>query len=200
MSAGGGSWQRAFDATGIPAQRRGQARLARLSDAERGLYQWILRSFADGLPPKRDAANKTALRLGLEPAQAFAKLAREDLVHRDPRTGEIVVAYPFSGRPTAHRVRISERRNVNAMCAVDALGIPLMLREPSEITSRDPLTEEEIRIQVDPGGQVRWEPEDAAVFAGAQRRDGRPRRSAAPSSTSSRHLRARSSTCARRPR
>jgi hypothetical protein len=172
MSAEGGSVQRAFEVTGIPVQRWGQARLARLSNAERDFYRWILRSFADAGAPEPDAVRDTALQLGLEPVDALAKLAREDLVHQDAGTGEIVVAYPFSGRPTEHRVHIGHGRDVNAMCAVDALGIPFMLEEATEIVSRDPRTDEVIRVWVDPGRQVRWEPEGAAVFAGAQRREG----------------------------
>jgi Alkylmercury lyase len=172
MSAERGSVRRALEVTGIPAQRWGQARLARLSDAERDLYCWVLRSFADGGTPEPDAACDTARRLGLEPAQALEKLAREDLVHQDPRTGEIAVAYPFSGRPTAHRVHLGSARDVHAMCAVDALGIAFMLGEPTEVVSADPLTKEEIRIWVDPGRRLLWEPEGAAVFAGAQRGDG----------------------------
>jgi hypothetical protein len=58
------------------------------------------------------------------------------------------------------------------MCAIDALGIPFMLGEATEVVSRDPLTGEEIRIWVEPGGAVRWEPEGAAVFAGSDRCEG----------------------------
>jgi hypothetical protein len=163
--------QRPLEIARIPAQRWGRARLARLSDAERDLYRWILHSFADGRRPDAAAARETASRLGLEPEDALAKLAREDLVHCDATTGAIVVAYPFSGRPTQHRVRIGARE-VDAMCAIDALGIPFMLGEPTETVSRDPLTAEEVRIWVDPGGDMRWEPEGAAVFAGSDRDEG----------------------------
>lgn len=158
--------QQAFEAAGISPERWGKTRLARLSEAERDFYRWILRAFAEGRRPDAAAARETASRLGLEPDDALEKLAREDLVHRDARTGEIVVAYPFSGRPTAHRVRIGRRPEVDAMCAVDALGIPFMLGEATEVVSRDPLTEEEVRIWLDPGRALRWEPDDAAVFAG----------------------------------
>jgi hypothetical protein len=55
------------------------------------------------------------------------------------------------------------------MCAIDALGIPFMLGEATEVVSHDPLTGEEVRIWVDPGRAVRWQPEGAAVFAGSDR-------------------------------
>jgi len=164
--------QQAFEAAGIPPERWGETRLARLSEAERVFYRWILRRFADGHRPDAAIAGETASRLGLEPGDALDTLAREDLVHRDARTGKIVVAYPFSGRPTPHRVRIGRRREVDAMCAVDALGISFMLGEATEVVSSDPLTGEEVRIWLDPGRALRWEPEGAAVFAGGNCRAG----------------------------
>jgi hypothetical protein len=172
MSAATGRVARAFEAAGIPPERWGEARLARLSAAERDFYRWILRGFADGRIPDAAAARETASRFGLDPGDAFDKLAREDLVHRDASTGQIAVAYPFSGRHTGHRVRIGRRNEVDAMCAIDALGIPFMLGEATEVVSRDPLTGEEVRIWVDPAGGVRWEPERAAVFAGSDRCEG----------------------------
>jgi alkylmercury lyase-like protein len=172
MSAPTGRLAQAFEAAGIPAERWGEARLTRLNEAERDFYRWILRRFADGRIPDAAAARETASHLGLDPGDVFDKLAREDLVHRDASTGEIVVAYPFSGRHTAHRVRIGRGNEVDAMCAIDALGIPFMLGEATEVVSRDPLTGEEVRIWVDPGGDVRWEPESAAVFAGSDRCEG----------------------------
>jgi len=36
--------------------------------------------------------------------------------------GQITVAYPFSAAPTRHRVRLGDRVDVYAMCAIDALG------------------------------------------------------------------------------
>lgn len=172
MSAATGRLAQAFEAAGIPAERWGEARLARLNEAERNFYRWILHGFADGRIPDAAAARETASRFGLDPGDAFDKLAREDLVHRDASTGEIAVAYPFSGRHTAHRVRIGRRNEVDAMCAIDALGISFMLGEATEVVSRDPLTGEEVRIWVGPGRAVRWQPEDAAVFAGGDRCEG----------------------------
>jgi hypothetical protein len=156
----------AFAAGVAPGDLRGD-RLARLSEAERELYRWILRTFAQGQRPEVDELVATASRLDLDVEPAMATLAREDLVHQDPRSGEIVVAYPFSGRPTPHRVRFPEGREVDAMCAVDALGLPFMLGEQAEIISRDPLTGEEVWVRIDPGDGVWWEPQPAVVLAEA---------------------------------
>lgn len=158
---------RAFEAAGIrPGQRRSE-RLARLTEGERELYRWILRTFAQGRRPEVEDLCDTASRLDVDVETAMAKLAEEDLVHQDLGSGEIVVAYPFSGRATEHRVRLAGAREVDAMCAVDALGMPFMLGVEAEIVSRDPLTGDEVWVRIDPGDGVWWEPQTAVVLASA---------------------------------
>jgi hypothetical protein len=155
----------------IPPSKLGPARRARLTDQEQELYFWILRRFAtDGRPTSADL-RAAAERLGLDDEHAFATLAREDLVHRGA-DGEITVAYPFSGRPTAHRVRFRGGQEVDAMCAIDALGVAAMFGEPTEIESRDPVSREEIRAEVAPDGAAKWWPESAVVVAGAIHSEG----------------------------
>jgi Alkylmercury lyase len=155
----------ALAAAEIPPSRRGPARCARLSAPERALYFWILRRFAsDGRPAGADTRIE-AERLGLDAEEAFATLAREDLVHLGAN-GEIMVAYPFSGLATAHRVRFASGHETYAMCAIDALGIAPMFGEQLAISSRDPLTDEEVRARVTPHRAADWSPAEAAVVAG----------------------------------
>jgi Alkylmercury lyase len=156
----------ALTAAAIPSSKLGSARHARLSEPERELYFWILRRFATGGRPSSAETRAAAKRLGLETDPALATLAREDLVHRGSDS-EIAVAYPFSGRQTAHRVRLVGGPEVDAMCAIDALGIAPMFGQPIEIVSRDPLTGDEIAAQAEPNGQLRWSPESAVVVCGA---------------------------------
>ena len=152
----------------IPPSKLGPARRARLSEAERELYFWILRRFATDGRPTSVELRAAAEQLELEPNRALETLAREDLVHRGA-DGEIAVAYPFSGRPTAHRVRFPDGHEVDAMCAIDALGVAPMFGEAIEIESRDPLSGDEIRVRVAPDASVEWSPEPAIVVAGAIR-------------------------------
>lgn len=146
---------------------RRSERLARLTPAERKFYGWILQTFAAGRKPEVESLCDVASGLDIDVEEAMAKFAEEDLVHQDSSTGDILVAYPFSGRATAHRVRLGVDREVDAMCAVDALGMPYMLAAEAEIVSRDPLTGDEVWVRIDPGDGVWWEPETAVVFAGA---------------------------------
>jgi hypothetical protein len=116
----------------IPTSKLGPSRRARLSDPQRELYFWIMRRFAADGRPNRAEASAAAGRLGVDGEDALAVFAREDLVHLG-RDGEIAVAYPFSGRPTAHRVHFRSGHAIHAMCAIDALGIAPMFDEPIQI-------------------------------------------------------------------
>ncbi len=156
----------ALAASEIRTERQGVARTRRLSLAQRQLYRWILQEFAAATPPAVDATHNAAAALGLDAADAFRVLAREDLVHVDA-TGRPVVAYPFSATPRGHRVLIDGKRWVEAMCAIDALGIAPMLGLPIEIYSRDRLTGGEIWVRLDPSEGARWEPKQAVVLAGS---------------------------------
>jgi hypothetical protein len=155
----------ALAAADIPPSKLGAARRARLSEEERGLYFWILRRFASGGRPSTVETRAEAGRSNLDLERAFATLTREDLVHLGD-DGEITVAYPFSGRPTAHRVRFPRGQQTYAMCAIDALGIAAMFDEPIAIESRDPLNGTEIHARIAPDGAGAWQPQSAVVVAG----------------------------------
>jgi len=161
----------ALEVAGIPPARRGAERTRRLNEAERNLYRWILDRFAHATPPHTEAVSERARALGLEPLGALATLATEDLVHAD-EYGAILVAYPFSARPRGHGVLIDNKRTVEAMCAIDALGIAPMLNLPIEITSQDPFSGAEVWVRLDPAEGAWWEPETAVVLAGSSCRDG----------------------------
>jgi mercuric reductase len=76
---------------------------------------------------ERAGLNETAIRPVLE------ELRRRDLVVLDG--ARIVGAYPFTDRDTGHRVAL-DGRVLNAMCAVDALGIGAMTGRDIAIASR----------------------------------------------------------------
>jgi hypothetical protein len=156
----------ALRAAEIRPERQGAARARRLAAPQRELYFWILRQFAAARPPSGEATRAAATRLDVDFQDALSVLAREDLVHVDAR-GRPLVAYPFSAQPRGHRVLIDGKRSVEAMCAIDALGIAPMLRLPVEIHSHDPLSGAEIRVRLDPSEGTWWEPEEAVVLSGS---------------------------------
>jgi hypothetical protein len=161
-------------ALGIPAEPAEPAlsgswasqRVDGLSGEHRAVHRRILRAFAEGIEPTPERVAEWAAAAGVEPEDAMAALAARDLVHLDPPTGTIVVAYPFSGVPTAHRVRLASGIEVFAMCAIDALGIAFMLDQPTTVHSSDPQTGEPVAVTVDPVGDSEWTPAGAGVFVG----------------------------------
>jgi alkylmercury lyase-like protein len=155
----------ALAAAEIPHSKLGAARRARLSEQERTLYFRILRRFASGGRPSMVETRAETEHVGLDLERAFATLTREDLVHFDG-AGEITVAYPFSGRRTAHLARFPGGQETYAMCAIDALGIAAMFDEPITIESRDPFSGAEIHARIAPDGEDRWRPQSAVVVAG----------------------------------
>jgi hypothetical protein len=168
-------------------------RSARLTPAAYQFYCAILRTFPQrGGPPDQTQLRQLARRFALPRAAALADLAAKDLIQLDAATGRIRAAYPFSGVPTPHRVTISRishtragsahkraEQPVFAMCALDALGIPLMLRQQATIVSQDALTHEPLVVTITPGDgaspslttldgwRAQWEPLNAVVYARA---------------------------------
>ena len=162
LPAGGAA---ALAAAEIPLSKLGSARSTHLNEGERELYFWILRRFRSHGPPNRALLHDVASQLCEEPEVAFETLAHQDLVHLEAG-GEIAVAYPFSGRPTTHRVHFPSGHETDAMCAIDALGVAPMFDQIIEIRSRDPLTGAPIWARVAPVGEATWEPKTAAVGVG----------------------------------
>ena len=165
-----GAVERALQAAAIPRSRRGGERTARLTAGERALYRWIIERFARATPPTAEQLVEQAETLALDTNTALAALAREDLVHTDDDRA-VTVAYPFSAGARGHEVTI-EGRIVQAMCAIDALGIAAMLDRPIKIRSHDPISGSEIRVHASPDGITSWQPETAVVLAGSSSRDG----------------------------
>ena len=106
-------------------------------------------------PPHLKAAHQTILRhfvetgqaptmadlqgvLARSPAEIEAMLAELAAIclYRDPVSGEILAAYPFSARPTPHRLHLLTGQEIYAMCAMDALGASAMLDQRVSIHSR----------------------------------------------------------------
>jgi hypothetical protein len=133
---------------------------------ERAVHQAILRSFATtGEPPSFDELLHESGASYPVLHGVLGRLHDGDAIRLDAR-GTIVVAYPFSARPTRHRVRIGQGIEVHAMCGVDALGIPAMLDQDVRIETTDPHTGEPIAVDTT-AGRTTWNPPDVVAFVGA---------------------------------
>lgn len=65
----------------------------------------------------------------------LASLKARDLLVLEADGKSIAGAYPFTDRGTEHRVRLGHR-TLNAMCAIDALGVGAMYGRDVEVSSR----------------------------------------------------------------
>jgi alkylmercury lyase-like protein len=140
-------------------------RQAALPAAIRELHRTVLRAFLDaGRPPSKRELHGPAEALGLDVDVAFQTLAEVDLVHIS-RDGTVVVAYPFSGRDTGILIQRRGGLDVQAMCAVDALGIPPMSDEDAVVAAVDPHNRRPIRIETC-DRQWSWQPESTVVLLG----------------------------------
>jgi Alkylmercury lyase len=141
-------------------------RQAVLPDQLRAFHRRLLKAFLTGTgAPDAAVVAHQATELGLNPEAALGALAAADLVHTDPATGSISVAYPFSGQPTPHRVELAGGPAVFAMCAIDALGIPQMLGRDGRISSVDPANGQPVTVEVQ-DGLWRFRPATTVLLVG----------------------------------
>jgi alkylmercury lyase len=156
---------------GLPDERCGRARGSQLTAGERELYRWILRCFASGGSPSTDdvAASGLTNRVGV--AAALRSMVDIDLIQLSDG-GAIETAYPFSSRPTTHTVVLDGGAALHAMCAVDALGIPIMLQRAGVIHTDDPASGVPIRIHLDASGEAVAQPADAVIVCAIGRGPG----------------------------
>jgi hypothetical protein len=66
--------------------------------------------------------------------------------------GQVVLAYPWSGTPTAFVTVLADGRQRWACCAIDALGVPAMLGQPVTVRAGCHHCGEPIELAVTPSG------------------------------------------------
>jgi hypothetical protein len=100
-------------------------------------------------------------------------LKDRDMVVLDPEGRAITGSYPFTERDTGHRVRLGDRV-LNAMCAIDALGVGAMYGKDVKIASACGYCGTAIEIETRDAGRDlgRFAPESAIVWLGVEYADG----------------------------
>ncbi len=136
---------------------------ARLNAQEDHVRRHVLRGFASGTTPTTITLAKQC---GLSPSRAreiLLRLMAMDLLFLDSTEETVLAAYPFSSAPTPHRVRLTSRE-VFALCAVDALGMPTMLGETAEISSRCARCGSKVEVQAQPDTLSQYHPAEIVVW------------------------------------
>ncbi len=96
--------------------------------------------------------------------RALDQIEAQGGIYRDPTTGKILAAYPFSAKPTDHIVRFAGGHSVYAMCAIDALGMPVMLNADAMIESKCAHCGKEIRVVVRDNALMEYTPQETRVW------------------------------------
>ncbi len=148
----------------IGATVRGRLAEANLSQSENETRKFILKEFArTGTPPAAQTIVETMKLPSIESVHRFLeRLDKADILTVEG--GEIVSAYPFSAKPTRHKVVFPDGHEIYSLCATDALGIHFMLGEDISVRSRCPECEGKMRIDVKDGKIVSSEPESIVEF------------------------------------
>lgn len=130
------------------------------------LQRFILETFAaTGQSPSiEDIRTRFELASPDEAESQVAALERAGAIHREAGDTVITHAYPFSNNPTEHRVQLAGGPQVFAMCAIDALDMPFMLRRDARIQSACAECGDDVRIEIahqeiidhSPGSVVVW--------------------------------------------
>lgn len=143
-----------------------RTRAVPLEPVEAAVHRAVLRGFAaTGTPPTADDLEAVAASHSRTTTDVLQALHEIDAIRLGP-DGQIAVAYPFSASPTRHRVRLGDRTEVYAMCAIDALGMAPMLGVDTLIQSVDGASGEPITVTMS-GGQTTWTPDSAVAVIGA---------------------------------
>ena len=79
--------------------------------------------------------------------EAYGRLRAQRVLVLEDDGESILMAPPFSGIPTQHRV-LAGTTDYYANCAWDSLGIPAALRRPAEVHSRCEQSGEPLRLEV----------------------------------------------------
>ncbi len=138
----------------------------KLAPEEEEVRRYILTEFPNRgrAPTNSEIAEALSLR-GEQVERILKKLHESDIIYM--KDGAIRAAYPFSSKPTVHKVALRGRdRKAYALCAIDALGIPLMFGEDVDIESACMHCGEVINIKMRDGSIVERHPDGALVWIG----------------------------------
>ena len=132
----------------------------------RSAHRFVLETFAEtGHSPSLEEIRRRFGLASVSDAEALVvELERGGSIHRNAGDATITHAYPFSNEPTAHRVQLAGGPDVYAMCAIDALGMPYMLKQNAEITSVCEQCAASIAVRIEGQQAVQRSPSDIVVW------------------------------------
>ena len=118
-----------------------QSGLESLSDADAALYCKILTSYVQ---TGDSLSRKDAAALVDDIDQSLANIEQQKLIVLDD-SGETIGAYPFTSGEREHKISINGI-DAYCMCALDAIAVSPMFKQPVEINSQCRVTGEKIHL------------------------------------------------------
>jgi hypothetical protein len=138
---------------------------ARRNTPEAEILRAVLREFVDRPGPV--AVGDILVALPDQPPMAvrdrLARLDADDLIQLDD--DRVEVAYPFSARPTGFIARLTHGHDRFCCCAIDALGIAPMVRQPVLVRAACHQSGSPLELSVTPEG-LGSEAGDVMVWVG----------------------------------
>ncbi len=131
---------------------------------ERTILAWIARYYIEqGFFPSEETISKE-LNSDLKTLNEILHSARDKGMLTFDNENKITGAYGVSSLPTSHSFFINDRR-IHVWCAIDSLGIPLVLNENTEIQSKCRYCKEPISIVIHGNNLEKFNP-NIIVFVG----------------------------------
>jgi hypothetical protein len=127
----------------------------------RSIFGIILKQ---GRSPTMEELRLSLKRSEEEITNALDELEKKgDLLLRKKGTQEIASIYPFSLKPTEHQIILEDGTKLFAMCAVDALGMPIMFNRNVGIISRCKECQQEMVFEIKNGEITYMSHQDATI-------------------------------------
>lgn len=127
----------------------------------RSIFRIILKH---GKSPTMEELRLSLKRSEEEITHALDELEKKgDFLLRKKGTQEIASIYPFSLKPTEHHIILEDGTELFAMCAVDALGMPMMFNRNVKIMSRCKECQREMVFEIKNGEITHMSHQDATI-------------------------------------
>jgi len=129
-------------------------------EALRSIFEIVLKS------RRSPTVNELQLSLKLsdeEIIRALDELEKKEVLLRKRGTQEIVSIYPLSLKTTEHRIILEDGTRLFAMCAADALGMPIMFNKNVRIISRCKECKKEMVFEIKNGNITYMSHQGAAI-------------------------------------
>ncbi|MFX0043238.1 MAG: organomercurial lyase [Candidatus Hodarchaeota archaeon] len=120
-----------------------------------------------------NTSNEIGKELNISPQdleEILTKLEKRRVIHRKKDTDDKIIPR-ISKIGYDHKVKLKDGRNlkpIEAACVIDALGLPFTYNQDATIFSKDPITKQEIKIEIKDEHIAFQQPKNLITYLGSQ--------------------------------